>query len=53
MGVKGPYLATFVYQLSRNTGSLKKGKNQSLLQAWTDREGSRRPRLSDFKTIGT
>jgi len=28
-------------------------KKQSLLQAWTDRDGSRRLRLSDFKTVGT
>jgi len=31
----------------------KKGVKQSLLQAWTGREGSRRSRLPDFKTVGT
>jgi len=33
-------------------GESKKGKAIPL-QAWTDPEGSRRLRLSDFKTIGT
>ena len=31
-----------------------KGKRKAIpLQAWTGREGSRRLRLPDFKTIGT
>jgi len=39
-------------RLSRNVG--KKGKGKAIpLQAWTGPEGSRRLRLSDFKTIGT
>ena len=36
----------------KNTVSRNKGKAVPL-QAWTGREGSRRLRLPDFKTIGT
>ena len=43
-----------IHRTTQITTEQHKGKGKAIpLQAWTGREGSRRLRLPDFKTIGT
>jgi len=44
-------MLSFLFKYTTNVG---KGKGKTIqLQAWTAPEFSKRPRLPDFKTIGT